>query len=577
MSDIISPLGSENGSWFADNAGVANEHLTSYVGRLHKATDRVPVLYFHGFFGDGLVTLAGLYQTAFGAITATSLPLLVPELGGGSQWATSDVVGTSGLADRALGWAVTDPIVTGTGFTDAVLNGLGVDPAHVAVHGWSMGGLNGLNWCWRNARKVRAAVLVGPIVDFEKFYNDNPSFQGAIDADWGSHSAFLAGLPSTDPMRNIDLIRPFGHRIQLWYAEQDEFIDPADVQAFAELVGAEAHGFPGTHADLITVPADQAAVYTLAKVRERASAYVGWDPPDWGRFEHVVANYEGTPHNTYEHRTVVAPGGRRGEVVRVSGPNENERHLYYLNDVSAADVSVTTVWHGRNGGEMISQQGNFCRGIFDPDTGAYAVYMNWHNVLFGVPWIVNMSRWTGTSGLTMVQNGTTTKTIPGLRRIAGGAVLASERTGGVVTLVVSAADADRAYRSGVIDVAFDGVALGGYTGLVARVDANHLQYTQAGSDVASGGPGTWADFASCFPYVAQTELQGLHMRGRYYAVGQDPPDWSDTDWTMEWDDNGSGHTSYGRPGIFQGHLGIFAPPPGLGAFQQFGPVTATEM
>jgi hypothetical protein len=580
---IVPPLGfSTRSTFYADslNVGATGEHLMAHVGRLHRALGAMPVLYFHGFFGDGLVTATGLYKTAFDALAGSGFPVLVPELGGGSQWATPDVVDTNGFADKALAWAATNPpIVTGTTFFNATVTGIGVRQDEVAVHGWSMGSLNGLNWAWRNAAQVRAAVFVGPIVDAEKFYADNAGFQGAIDSDWGSHANFVAALPDIDPMRNLDLIRPFGHRIQLWYAEDDEFIDPADVVAFAELVGAEAHGFPGTHADLITVPADRAAIYTLAQARNRLRTHVGWDSTDWAqRMEHVVANYQGLPHNVHVESTEAAVGGRRGRITRVSGANGNERHLYLVNDMSAANMAVRTVWHGRNGGDMRGQQGNLMRAVVDWDAGTYETYIYWHNVLFGVPWIVNASRWTGTIGVSMVQNGSTGTTIVGLRRSAGGPVLASERVGGVVTLVVAQADADRAYRTGVIEVGFDGGSIGGYSGLVTRLDANHLQFAQAGGDVLSGGPGYWADFGSCFPYVADTELYGTHMRGRFYPVGMDAPSWDDPDWVWEWDDAGGGHVGYGHPGIFAGHIGIFISPPDTpGDFVQFGPIDSDEL
>lgn len=574
MSDIVPPLGSSSRSWLADNVGAVGQHMTSYVGRLHSPEGRTPVVYFHGFFGDGIVTLAGTYQTAFTAITATSLPLLVPELGGGSVWATPALVDAGGYADDALAWAATSPIVTGTSWTNATVTGMGVRADKVAVHGWSMGSLNGLNWAWRNAGKVRAVVLVGPIVDAEKFYDDNATFQGAIDASWGSHAAFEAALPDIDPMRNLDLIRPFGHRIQLWYAEDDEFIDPDDVRAFAELVGAEAHGFPGTHADLLTVPADQAAIFTLDKVRDRARAYVGWNDSDLGRFETVPVTLPSSPGNVNEFATTVAVGGRRGEWIRASGTEGNERHALLLNDVSAPDMAVRTIWHDGGGGSMVGQSGNFLRAVVDgTDFLAYTV---WANVLFSVPWIVNRGVWgavVGGNSLSLL--GTTNSVIPGIRLAAGGEVLASERQGDVVTLVVHEADADRAYRSGVIDVVLPGIA--NYSGIVTRVDANHLSYEQEGADVTSGGPGSWADFASCFPYVADTELYGTVLRGRFYVPGTDAPEWGDPDWTFEWEDTGGwGATGYGRGGVMPGHVGIWNP----SAYRpriQFGPLTVEEL
>lgn len=570
MSDIVPPLGATSRSWFADDVGAAGEHLTSYVGRLHRAEGRTPVIYFHTFFGDGLVTLAGTYQRHFDAIAGTSYPVLVPELGGGSQWATPDVVDPGGYVDDALAWAAAGPIITGTGLSTVAITGLGVRADKVAVHGWSMGSLNGLNWSWRNAGKLRAMVLVGPIVDAEKFYDDNPTFQAAIDADWGGHPNFVAALPDIDPMRNLDLIRPFGHRIQLWYAESDEYIDPADVRAFAELVGAEAHPFPGTHASLTDAPADRAAVFTLAKIRERASAYVGWDSIDTARFDQVQVTQPASPGNDNVLETVVGTDGRRGQFRLVSGTEGNERAALLLNDLFAPDMAVRDIWHNGNGGPMAGQSGNIMRAVVSG--GTILMYIAWHDIFFNVPWIINRGVWSApVGGNTLTQLGVQTAAIPGLRLAAGGDVLASSRASGVVTLTVLAADADRAFRSGIIDVAMAG-AIGNYSGPAVRVDANHLAYNQAGADVTSGGPGSWADFQSCFPYMADTELYGTTMRGRFYVPGSDPPAWGDPDWTFTWTDTGGwGPTGYGRGGVMAGHVGT------AGKFLQHGPLTIEEL
>lgn len=557
----IVPLpGSTSASLFVDPSYTAGEQLNSYVGRLHRATGRTPVLYFHGYQQRPADLQAQLYQPQINAAASTSYPVIVADLGGGSQWATPDVVDVGGHVDDALDYAA--------GNTD-----IGTRADKVAVFALGMGTLNALNWAWRHPGRVRSVVLIGPIVDAEKFYDDNPTFQAAINTDWGSQAAFDAALPTIDPMRNLDLIRPFGHRIQLWYAADDEYIDGADVEAFAELVGAEAIEFPGTHVDLPAAPADRAAMFTLQQIRDRARAYTGWDNSDLTRFTEVPVSLPVVPGNTNLLRTTVGVDGRRAEFVRVAGTEGNERHAQLLNDFSAPDMAVRTVWHNGEGRLQVGQLGNVMRAVIDADAGTYLMYVAWSNVLFFVPWIINRAVWSGTvGGNNLVLLGGTNSTIAGLRLSAGGEVLASERQGNTVTLICREEDLDANYRTGVVEVLLDDPTLADFSGLAVRVNHNRLQYTQTGADVTSGGPGSWADFGSCYPYVADTELVDRTMRGRFYPPGMDAPDWDDPDWSFTWTDvAGHGPAGYGQAGWLANHVGIFVPNEpnvavGVGAF-----------
>jgi hypothetical protein len=563
---IVPPQGYTSWSRFDPNSFVTGEQYAIYIGRLQRAEGKEPVVFFHGYLGDPANIQDDDWQPLMASYAGNDHPVIVPELGGQSNWATTAVVDNGGLVDDAMDWAA------------ATVNG-GVRSDKALVHAISMGSLNALAWSYRlpNPGRIRAMTLVGPIINFEKFYNDNPIFQGVIDTNWGSHAAWLAGLPNSDPWRNIDKIRPYGHRIHLVYATGDEFIDPDDVLAFAELIGAKTTAVDTNHVGLITAsPVDEMVSWALGTAVDRARAYIGWDERDWARFTRriltqpaVVAN-----RNINSVDTTVAPGGRRAQFHRLAGSDGNERYGYLLDEVSAPDLKVNNVWHNGDGGIMVGQHGNIPKGHIE--SGNYQLYMCWSNILFGIPWIVNMAVWTGTldvDNLTLL--GLQGATIPGLRLSAGGPILASSRAGGIVTLVVDQDDADRAYRSGTVDVVMAG-AIGNYVGPVTRVDANHLQYALAGSDVTSGGPGSWADFASCFPYNADTELRGVNMRGRFYPLGMDPPDWADPDWTLHWTDTGGwGFRGYGNPGTMFGHCGINTP--GQAATMQLGPFQADEL
>jgi hypothetical protein len=562
---IVPPLGDTSWSRFTPDSYVAGEQQSLYVGRLHNSSGQTPVLFCHGYQGDPATMQSSDWQPLFTAYAAAGHPVMVPELGGQSGWGAPAIVDPGGHIDDALDY-----------FKLAAAGGVRTDK--MFVHAISMGTL-ALRWVWQNPGRVRGMNLVGPIVHFEQFYNDNPSLQAAIDASWGGHGAWLAGLDASDPWRNVDRIRPFGHRLKFWYAENDGLIDPDEVIAFAELVGAEAEAMPGTHLELnINARVDRMVSFALNQLSNRRRAYVGWDETDWARFLEVPLTLppSSPARNVNTRQTVVAPGGRRGQFTRVSGTEGNERHGYLLTELSAPSMAVREIWHNGDGGLMVGQHGNLMGAHIDPDTNQYTTYMVWSNILFGVPWIVNTAVWTGlVGGDTLTLLGLQGGTIPGLRLSAGGEVLASSRTGNVVTLVVHEADADRAYRSGTVDVILP-APLGTFVGLVSRLDANHLQYTQAGADVISGGPGSWADFGSCFPYWADTELDNAQVRGRFYPLGMDPPDWDDPDWTLHWTDTGNwGFKGYGLGGIMFAHVGINSP--GETVKMQAGPVSIEEL
>lgn len=562
---IVPPEGFTSWSRYAPGVPAVADAVSLYTGRLNTPAGRTPVLFMHGA-GNTVPDMQGAdWQHMFNAYAGNGHPVVAASFGGTSQWATTDTVGTGGFIDAALAYVGTPA-------------GGGVRTDKVVAHGISMGSLNALNWGWRNSGKLRAMVLAGPIVNFEKFYNDNPVFQALIDADWGGHPAFLAGLPTSDPWRNIARVRPFGHLVKLWYAENDEFIDPEDVIAYAELIGAEAEAVDTNHVGLITqTPPDLAVGFALDRLVARQRAYVGWDDTDWGRFDQTVVSYPGVPHNVTELDTRVAPGGRRGQFIQ-TGPQGSERHAYLLREVSAPDLSVSNIWFNNDAGVMNGQHGNIPKGTVVG--GQYLLYMMWSNILFNIPWWVNAAVWSGTAGAdNMVQLGPTGGVIPGLRLDSGGEVLASSRAGGIVTLVAHKADLDRNYRSGIIDVVTAG-ALGNFTGAnVARIDDTHLQYPLAGADVTSGGPGSWADFASCFPYRADTQVisgSPAVMRGRFYRIGRDIPEWDDPDFTLTWTDSGTwGPQGYGNPGEMFAHVG--ANTVGQRSFIEVGPISVDEL
>lgn len=567
----LTRLGLMSRSYYADPsyAGVGDAH-DAYVGRYQRSGGVEPVLYLHGPNVDAASSQTARFQETFNAVAANAYPVLVPDTGSGAQWATTDMVGTSGYIDDVLTWAS----------SNAALGTANVAAGKVGLYGYLNGALNALNWAWRNPGKVRSIVLLAPIVDPGAFYTANPTWQASIDADWGTHGAFTTALPTIDPMQNLALIEPFAHRILCVYSPDDEYVDPDGVLAFAELVGAETLEVAGVSAMVANTAAEAAAMWTLRKMRDRPSVYVAWDESDLANFDVVPAT---TPNvvadNVNVFRTTDRYGaGRRGEFVRVSGTEGNERHLLLHNGLSAPDVAVTSTWWNDNG-LLHGQPGNIMRGHIDADAGTFLVYIAWADIVFRIPWWVNRGKWSGTVDdndlvLTQVESGV----IPGLRLNAGGEVLASKREGNVVTLTVRAADADRNFRTGVLETIVTGLG-GGFDVIgVQRIDANHLQFANVGADVPSGGPGLWADFGSGYPYNVHTELRGGTMLGVAWPPHMDRPDFGDPDYSWTWTESGSPlWAGYGRPGQMAGHVGIDQPDGSVQVPVQFGPSIYQEL
>jgi pimeloyl-ACP methyl ester carboxylesterase len=532
----------------ARNTYRATEGQLQYIGRSQRPEGRVPVLFLHGFNLSGDIAgfhRAPAYNDDFRAIAGSTYPVIVFDAGGGSTWGNDDVVAASGAIDDLLTFVATDP-------------NLLVDTSKVALFAESMGTLNALNWAWRNPGKVRAMVLRAPIVAMEAFRTRNAATFGAVmDAAYGG-SIDSAEYDAHDPMRNIDLIRPFGDRILLWYATSDEYIPPAEVEAFAELVGATAIEVPGNHADTVNTRVDKTAMWLIEQIRHRRRAVVDWQPSDWSRFDHYNLTPD-TGANVNVLDTAVGNGGRRGQYNRVSGTDGNQREALVLREILTPDHRIEATWFQDNGGPVVGQHGLIGRFVVD-DAGIYKLYITWSNILFGVPWIINQAVWTGTVGVNnLTIQGLVGATVPGLRLAAGGEILASSRSSNVVTLVIHAEDAKN--FTGIIDVVMAG-AIGNGGGVATLVDDTHIQYTQAGPDVVSGGPGSWADFNSAFPYEAEIEVTGVPavMRARFWIPGTERPVWGDPDWTLTWNDSGGwGHTGYGSPGHMFGHVGINSP------------------
>lgn len=550
----------------------AEGHLL-FAGRLQDTPNDIPVVFCHGF----ALTIPLMYeeirdsdymQTWQAIAGGAKIPVLASDQGGPSTWGIDDVVAPSGAIDDLLDWA----------HNPASSPPFRTSNTKVALLGESMGCLNALGWAWRNPGKVAAIVLRAPVVALDAFHDRNSALFGSIiETAYGGLAAYNAALPTHDPMQNLDLIRTFGHKIQLWAGTNDELIPPSEVQAFAELVGAEYHEIPGMHADLINTPPDQVGFYFLETIRSKQSTFIQWEPTDWGRLEEVPITIVTGGPNTYTKSTLIGERGRRGVYTHATGSDGNDRrvHLWSIDEFSAVDMEMYSTWYSADT-LMGGQQGNAMRSFIDHDAGTYRICMAWQNIFFSVPWIINLGVWSGPIGglnSALVLNGTVTATIQGLRLASGGTILASSRSGNVALYQVAIGhkvrNGDLMYIEDIGDATFN------TTGFATAVTPTSFSLTQVGADTISGGAGTYGNGARAFPYQVRSRVYDISptvMEVKAWPFGVDEPAYGDPLWSSTWTDpSGFAHPGYGQAGILSAHVAT------NGRIMWGSPVTVSEL
>lgn len=521
------------------NNGVENYRW--YAGRLPRTSGTIPVLHCHGLFGSAATIMTPDWIDDFKAVANTGHPLSTSDQGGGSTWAN----------DASIARVSAD--------LTQIASDLGTRTDRTALIGDSMGALLALNWAWRNPGKPRAIALRSPVVSMEAFYNRNAGFQGAMDSAYGGHSGFLAALPTHDPLQNLDLIRPFGDRIALWYATSDDYTPISEIESFAALVGAHLFIVEGEHeATITTVPPDQPAFWMFKEIIERKASVWDWGVSDWGGLQEVpITNAVSGVEKTVE---IVPGNGRRGMWTAVSNVNGNDRRVYQLPDFQAVDSEIVNLLDG--GEAQLMQQGNFHR-LFVDDNGAATAHVAWQNIVFGVPWIINVGVWVwdvdnsaGDTGFDTNQTGG--YTVPALEIGTGGRVLSASRAGGVVTAVC---DFNQRPRVGdhILLRDMDVSAFNGPVFVISEVGDNYIKFPMAGTDLAAAGDGAFSNFDRVFPFWLMTRCTGpspsLCSLKAWQGSQEDEPAWGDPYYgtTISWE---TGHYSgYGGAGFLIAHPG----------------------
>lgn len=516
----------------------------------------MPILHCHGFGGTVLNMMSASYIDDFRAMAQTSHPVSTSDQGGTTTWG------------NPLAIARVDNQITYSS------NNLGTRTDRVALIGDSMGALLALNWAWRNPGAPRAIALRSPVVALEAFYDRNAVFQGAIDAAYGG-TLSEAELDDHDPMRNLDLIRPFGDRIAMWYATDDDYVPLAEVESFAALVGAQLFQIEGEHEATLGVPPDQPAYWITKEIRKRRSVVFDWSDTSWDRLTEVPM----TNAVTNETRTVdIKPHhGRRGYWEGDATTNGNDRRIYVLPDFQAVDSEILNFIEGGEG--VLAQQGNFHR-VFVGDDGLGQSHVVWQNIIFGIPWIMNIGVWhfdtvaAGTiGGAGFDTNQTGGYTVPALEIGTGGRILSASRTSNVVTAVCDfnkVPDVGDPLLVRDMEASYNGVVY------VTSVNGQIATWEQdiPAADDADGGDGAFANYNKVFPFWLMTRCHGSSPSTcdlkAWQGDRRDEPAWGDSYYgtTELWE---AGHyDGYGGAGFLIAH-----PAPGVPMVQ--GRVEAYEL
>jgi alpha/beta hydrolase fold len=109
----------------------------------------------------------------------------------------------------------------------------------VIMFGFSMGGLNAINWASRNPSKVAALVLVCPVLNLVAFHDTNRGgYQANIESAYTNLAGYNAAVAGRDPMQIAAAGGLAGIPIKIWYSTDDTLSLPTEVDPFITAVSA---------------------------------------------------------------------------------------------------------------------------------------------------------------------------------------------------------------------------------------------------------------------------------------------------------------------------------------------------
>lgn len=139
----------------------------------------------------------------------------------------------------------------GTNSVDDVITAIG-NPGEVLFYSASMGGLNTLNWGWRNPLKVAGMYLVAPCVNIMDTYDTALADALGVRASMlevfeaADRPALVTNTASYDPSRNTESVT-FGATTKVFGVSGDEVVPQASLTSFCSTIGATLSMGSGSH------------------------------------------------------------------------------------------------------------------------------------------------------------------------------------------------------------------------------------------------------------------------------------------------------------------------------------------
>jgi len=160
--------------------------------------------------------------------------------------------------DGASGWGAPVPLA----HMDAALTVVSAAPYHadvsrVAVLGWSEGGVQGLNWGWRNTDVCKAIVTFLSPPHVQTLYAGNGLIAALVDQAFDDNGGWAANRETHDPSSatNVALVEPIADRVQMFYSSNDGLAPEADHQTYAAATGVTVRSLgPISHSLSLTRP-----------------------------------------------------------------------------------------------------------------------------------------------------------------------------------------------------------------------------------------------------------------------------------------------------------------------------------
>lgn len=177
----------------------------------------------HGFFADANYYSTLVRRQDLEVLASSGFVVVTADFGGASTWANDTFLNS-----------VAEVVTYATTFWDA-------DASSISWIGDSMGGMNALNYAWRNASTRGAYVLRVPVLNADAVHDRDPGGLGAaIDGAYGSGANWDSAKATRDPALNHTLIDDFGQSIRVYYSNNDTVNLLSEVSTFVDATGASA-------------------------------------------------------------------------------------------------------------------------------------------------------------------------------------------------------------------------------------------------------------------------------------------------------------------------------------------------